>query len=241
MLIRSVKTFAVVAAVLAIFTVSSTASVSGQTRRRKRSPRPAPVATTIPVQTEPLVISRAEDFPDDSSRIVLPPASQEAIKSIADPNARGIEELRARLVALEGTKSKDPDQKQKRLLLYLDILTKAEQRAESLRKQLFEVIDKETSTKTRLDLIDVDIRPESIEKTVALAGSLRPEELREARRRGLGAEKSNLQALITDIVRTRSIIEQNLLRADSLVERLRIKLDKDIDDALADDPDERPE
>ncbi|HMJ08878.1 MAG TPA: hypothetical protein VK468_07725, partial [Pyrinomonadaceae bacterium] len=120
------------------------------------------------------------------------------------------------------------------------ILTKAEERSESLRKQVFEMIEKETVTKTRLDSIDLDIRPESIEKSVAMAGTLRPEELREGRRKSLAAEKANLQTLLTDIQRTRSILEQNLVRADSLVDRLRSKLDKDIDAALADDPEEKP-
>jgi len=224
----------------AVLIGASVLDVSGQTRRRKRVSKPVPVATPLPVQSEPLVISRAEDFPDDSSRIVLPPAAQETIRTIEDPSARNIEELRARLSTLESIKSKDPDQKQKRLLLYIDILSKAETRAESLRKQLFDVIDKETTTRTRLDLIDSDIRPESIEKSVAMAGTLRPEELRDGRRKSLAAEKSNLQTLLTEISRTRTTIEQNLQRADLLVERLRVKLDKDIDDALADDVDEKP-
>jgi hypothetical protein len=164
----------------------------------------------------------------------------EPIKAVEDPTGRDIEALRARLNALESSNSKEADQKQKKLLLYLDILTKAEQRAESLRKQLFEMIEKESTVRTRLDSIDLDVRPESIEKNVAMAGSLRPEELRESRRKSLTAEKANLQTLLADIQRTRSVLDQNLTRADSLVERLRSKLDKDIDDALADDPDKKP-
>lgn len=215
-----------------------TADAQAQTRRKKRVARPLPVVTIQP-QAEPQIISRADEFPDQNSQ-AIPPPGKDYVK-IDDPNGRSIEELRARVNAIESSNSKDPDQKQKRLLLYIDILTKAEQRAESLRKQVFEMIEKENTVKTRLDSIDVDIRPEAIERNVALAGTLRPEELREARRKSLTAERTNLQTLLTDIQRTRTVLEQNLQRADSLVERLRTKLDKDIDDVLVDDTDQKPQ
>jgi hypothetical protein len=219
--------------------ISFALNADAQTRRRKRTTRPLPPVTITQPQTEPLVISRAEDFPDQNSQAIPSQPVGEAVK-IDDPNGRSIEELRLRLNAVEASSSKEADQKQKRLLLYLDILTKAEGRAESLRKQVFDMIEKETTVKTRLDSIDLDIRPESIEKNVAIAGSLRPEELRESRRKSLTAEKANLQTLLTDIQRTRSVLEQNLQRADALVERLRTKLDKDIDDALTDDTEKKP-
>ena len=236
----STTRLAVLATLVTFFLVSFGAEAHGQTRKRKRTT----TRTTQPVliaqpQGEPLIISRAGDFPDQNAQ-AIPAPTIEAVRPVDDPTGRGIEELRARLNALESSNSKESDQKQKRLLLYLDILTKAEQRAESLRKQLFEVIEKESVIKTRLDSIDIDIRPESIEKNVAMAGSLRPEELRETRRKSLSSERANLQILLNDIQRTRSLLDQNLQRADSLVERLRTKLDKDIDDVLADDPDQKP-
>ena len=228
----------VIALVLSLFVAFFAADSQAQTRKKKRTTRPLPVVTMQP-QGEPLIISRAGDFPDQNSQAIPPPP--ETLHSIDDPNGRGIEELRARLNAIESSTSKEADQKQKRLLLYLDILTKAEQRAENLRKQVFEMIEKETVTRTRLDSIDIDVRPESIERNVALVGTMRPEELREARRRSLTAERTNLQNLLADIQRTRSVLEQNLQRADSLVERLRTKLDKDIDDALADGTEQKPQ
>lgn len=223
-------------AVVLVFTASDSA---GQSRKRKRAPRSTPPVMVSQPVAEPLIISRAEDFPDQNVQPEAPPVNLLPSTTADDANGKSIEDLRLRLGILEAA-GKDPDQKQKRLLLYLDILTKAEQRSESLRKQLFDMIEKETSVKTRLDAIEIDVRPESIEKNVAMAGSLRPEELRESRRKSLAAEKANLQSLLTDIQRTRSIIDQNLQRADSLVERLRSKLDKDINDALADDTEQKP-
>jgi hypothetical protein len=117
--------------------------------------------------------------------------------------------------------------------------TKAEQRAESLRKERFELIEKENAMHSRLDQIDVDIRPEMIDRSVAMAGSLRPEELREARRKSLAAEKQNLTNLLNEIAITKNRLEQDILRAEALVEKIRVKLDKDIDDALtSDQPDQ---
>jgi hypothetical protein len=133
-------------------------------------------------------------------------------------------------------KKKDYDDKQKRLALNLDILTKAEQRSESLRKQLFELAERENNVKMRLETIEYDNRSETIERQVALAGSLRPEELREMRRKNLEAEKRNLQNLLIEIQTSRTNLELTVQKAEQMVEKLRTKLEKDIDDALVDDP-----
>jgi hypothetical protein len=69
-------------------------------------------------------------------------------------------------------------------------------------------------------------------------GSLRPEEIREARRKSLDSEKRNLQTLLNEVVTTRTRLDNDLLRSDALVEKLRAKLEQDIESALADDPDE---
>ena len=71
---------------------------------------------------------------------------------------------------------------------------------------------------------------------MAFAGSLRPEELRNMRRKNLEIERTNLQSLLTEIQRTKANLDQNVQRADILVEKLRNKLEKEIDDALVDDP-----
>jgi len=127
------------------------------------------------------------------------------------------------------------DEKQKTLLLNLDILTRAEQRSESLRKQRFELIEKENTIQTRLDQIEYDVRPEMVERSVALTGSLRPEELRENRAKSLEAEKQKLTTLLTEVQNMRASLEVSVKNADDLVERLRTKLEKDIDSAISDD------
>jgi hypothetical protein len=201
-----------------------------QNNRKKAKPTPTPVRTTS--STEPAVISRADDYPT----VVIEPAPQNVDRSAASGSDTTIEELRERLLQLESkSNKKDPDQKQRQLALNLDILTKSEQRSDSLRKQLFEMIEKENTIRGRMDQIDNDMRPESIERTMATVGSLRPEELREQRRRSLALEKANLQTLLAAVQKNRTDLELNLQRSDALVEKLRVRIEKEIDEALADE------
>lgn len=225
------RTFAIAVAVL--FVLSAIGSSNAQTKKQKPT-RPEQVPTTP--STEPMVISRASDYinpnPQDPQKNTEP---RQSPSEDTEATSKLIEELQDRIKALEESRKDDYDRKQKRLLLNLDILTRAEQRSESLRKQLFELIEKENSTKARLEGIDIDLRPEAIERAVSFAGSLRPEELREARKKNLSADKANLQVLLNEIAKTRTSLELNLQKSDSLVEKLRQKLEKEIDDALADD------
>jgi hypothetical protein len=226
--------------------VAVAADMSAQTNRRRRTSTPIPAPTATPITSEPLVISRADEFPDENSRAIPPDPNELKQGSGADTASIGtLEELGNRIKNLEAARNAkpvDPDEKQKRLLLNLDILTRAESRSESLRKQVFEMIEKENAVKTRLDSLDYDLRPEVIERSTALIGSLRPEEIRASRRKSLESERTNLQSLLTEIQRTRSSLEISLQRADVLVEKLRAKFEKEIDTALEDDSDNhRPE
>src|SRR5438105_7000594 len=138
--------FAVMTAVL--FTVGGDA----QTHRRHRS-QPKPLATP-PVLTGAEIISQAGDY---SEPVAAPPETAAPAKPPVT-NAERIRELNARIKKLEAEKKSNYDDRQKRMLMNLDILTRAEQRTESLRKQLFEMIEKENTINARLEQIAYDIR-----------------------------------------------------------------------------------
>jgi membrane-associated HD superfamily phosphohydrolase len=217
----------------------------GQTKKKKKHTARKPVAARPVTQTgDASVVSRADQYQDSSAQIIQPITPSLAdTQGLPDDTAKRIKDLQARIKKLESTQASDKkstyEQRQQVLLTNLDILTKSEQRAESLRKQRFEMIDKESSIRTRLDQLEVDIRPESIERSVATVGTLRPEELREAKRKSLEAEQKNLQNLLNDVVAARTKIEADILRSDALTEKLRTRLEKDIDDALdSDEPDQ---
>jgi hypothetical protein len=181
------------------------------------------------------IISEAGDIQDPQPQPEKTPVRQ------SGTNATRIKDLNDRVTKLETEKKAPYDERQKMLLLNLDILTRAEQRTESLRKQVFEMIEKENAIKIRLEQIEFDIRPETIDRTtIQMGGSLRPEEIRENRRKTLDGERRNLQSLLAQIQTTHTSLDATLLRAEQLVDRLREKLEKDIDNSLLkeDQPDQ---
>ena len=239
--------FVLSAALFCVFV--SVSDSNAQNSRRKKRVKPQPIVA--PTQT-PTIVSRSSQYLDGNqivlgetpnqtettNEIVSPPPTNTTEQNSAEVDDR-IKELNARIKSLESGSRNDYDQKQKRLATNLDILTKAETRAESLRKQLFEIVEKEATVRTRLEQISFDARPEMIERTSAFVGSLRPEEIREQRRKSLDAEKRNLELLVIQIQTTRASLEENVQKADFLVERVRLKLDKEIDAALADDKEDQ--
>jgi hypothetical protein len=237
LLLRLVLPLMIIGSVL--FVVSD---VSAQATRRRSTPIPAPTAT--PSGSDAMVISRADEFPDENSRAIPPDPNELKAAGVDAASLFTLEELGNRIKNLEAggraVPKADPDEKHKRLLLNLDILTRAEQRSESLRKQVFEMLEKENAVKTKLDSLEWDLRPEVIERSTALIGSLRPEELRASRKKSLESERVNLTTLLAEIQRARATLDLSLQRADALVEKLRNKFEKEIDTALEDNPNDRP-
>jgi len=219
-------------------------TASAQTKKKKKHSARKPVAATTTSTGDASVVSLADQYQDGSNQIIQPntPSLAATDPSLPAETAQRLKELQARIKKLESAPKNDKntyEERQKILLTNLDILTKAEQRVESLRKQRFDLVDKESSIQTRLDQIELDMRPESIDRSVATIGTLRPEEYREAKRKSLEAEKKNLTNLQNEVVNTRTALDQNLLNASALVEKLRTRLEKDINDSLdADQPDQ---
>ncbi|MFZ1699586.1 MAG: hypothetical protein WBO10_05635 [Pyrinomonadaceae bacterium] len=192
-----------------------------------------PLATPPPVLSTAEIISRASDY---NVRPVETKTPDKIDEKEGSASSATVDELTARIAKLEAGRTLSYDEKQKRLLLNLDILTRAEQRSESLRKQLFEMIEKENSVRSRMQQIEFDSRPEMIERSLQMAGSMKPEEIRDSRRKSLLAEKTNLAVLLTEIESTRANLASSLSRSDQIVEKLRTKLEKDIDDSFLKEP-----
>lgn len=237
--LNSDKFLAAAIAILICLFVSSL-EINAQTNRR-RTIKPVAAPTPTSSSNIPAVISRANDYltPDQIIEPETPPVETAAtLDEKVDKFNTRLKEMNSRLKSLESTQKNEYDEKQKRLLLNLDILTRAEQRAESLRKQLYELIEKENSVKTRIEQVDYNLRPEMIERSAAYAGSLRPEEIRDQNKKTLEVEKEKLEVLLAQIQTNRANLEENVRKADSMVEKVRARAEKDIDDALTD---EKPE
>jgi len=221
-----------------VFGVSVTAGVANAQTRKKRHTTKTTQTVPVQPQTQPEIVSRADDYANDST-IINPQTDQQNATQTepVDTTKQQLSALKARVRNLESNKDSEYDLKQKRLALNLEILNRAEQRAESLRKQRFDMIEKEGTIKTKIEQIENDLRPEMIERTVAMTGSLRPEELRDARKKNLEAERTSQQSLLEEVQSTLSRLDDSVKKADDLVDRLRAKLDKDIDAALVDETD----
>jgi len=222
---RIFKRINMLVAALGVVLYASVASADAQATKT----RPKPLATPPPVLTGAEIISRAGEEAEIVPVIKVVETPAEMPKS---SNSAKINDLSERIKKLESGQRSTYDEKQKRLLLNLDILTRTEQLTESLRKQLFEMIEKESAVKARLDQIEFEARPEIIERSLQLGGSFRPEEIRENRRRSLAAEKTNIQSLLGEIQATRATLTGKLQKAESMADRVRGKLEKDIDDSF---------
>lgn len=171
---------------------------------------------------------------------VAPANSVEAVASEIALLRRSVQGLSARLrevgdklAAPEAKPGAPASEKQHPILTNLDILTRTEQRAEGLRRQLFEQTEKENSLKARVMQFEEEMRPDSIERAVSLTGSTRTPDVRDARRRVLEHERKGVETLLVQTTQNRMRLEEDVRQADTLVLRLRQRLlpaiEKEID------------
>ena len=91
----------------------------------------------------------------------------------------------------------------------------AAQTLENLRGQLSDVQNQEADLKIRLEQLDIDLKPENIERYFSSVGSTRPEELRESRRRQLQIEKDRVAAQIEQLASRRVRLEAAITNAQA--------------------------
>jgi len=112
-------------------------------------------------------------------------------------------------------------EKQQKLIMGLEILVRAEQRVATLQKFHIELVEKEGLTRSRLAQVERDLKPQSIERSVAFEGSTQTEEIKESKRNTLQAERASLQALLQQIQSNLSDASSQVREAQSLAQRLR--------------------
>lgn len=176
--------------------------------------------TARPTNTTPL--------PQDSTGAVSadPVANEIALlrKSLQTLNAR-LREITEKVFSADAVKVGDaPAGKLNPLAQNLDILSRAEQRAEGLRRQLLEMTEKETAYRTRMMQLDDDMRPDSIDRSLSGIGTTRTPELRDLRRRQLDNERRGVEILLGQASTNRARLEDDVKQADLLVARIRQRL-----------------
>ena len=217
-----------------------------RTRRSRRATNPV-VTNTQPVVTptpsaDPQIISTAEQqaAEAEASQTTTPArrstrrrASEAAQQEDDDSVRRTVTDLSTQVTKL--TEKLSQMEQQQRTLVDLERLSRAEQRAETLRAQLIAAQEKETALTARLEQLQFDLRPENIERVAAPYGSTRPEDAREARRRGLESEIGRVRAQLDTLQTSRQRLESAIVSADAEVERLRKRIDDATEPRPADD------
>lgn len=115
-------------------------------------------------------------------------------------------------------------EKQQRFIMGLEILVRSEQRVATLQKAHTELIEKQIQVKSRLTQIELDLRPQSIERITQFEGSTQTVEIRENRRDKLVAEQRSLTQLVSQLDRSIADADYALREAQSHVFRLRRSL-----------------
>jgi len=87
--------------------------------------------------------------------------------------------------------------------------------ASTLKQQLLEIESKETRIRMRLEELDEQLKPESIERELAGIGSTHPEELRAHRRKLLTIERNGLQTQLDLLEEDRTRVEAAITAAEA--------------------------
>jgi len=219
-------------AVLIGFCVSD---ATGQ-KRRKRSTRSSKPAATSPTTDSTTASANADDptivSSADQTTATEGKAAKSRQKSAAptptpeseqDALRRSITELSGQVTKL--TEKLNQMEEQQRSLVDIERLSRAEQRAETLRSQLRDVQAKEIDVQAQLDQFDLALQPENIERAVAVYGTTRPELAREQRRKQLESQRDKIRDQYNQLEQSRVKLEAAIATADTEVETLHQRLE----------------
>lgn len=150
--------------------------------------------------------------------------------------AKSIEALNERLKVFSETFSSNQGlrltERQQKLLAAFEFLNRAEQRLATLQKHKVEMGEKLTEINIKLGEIEDQLRPESVDRSIAMRGTTNAQELRDNRRQLLTREKSELSNLINQI--RSSIIDTDGEISDTIrfLNRIRHRIFPEIENEL---------
>jgi len=226
---RSIRYIALLLAVL--IGVSVCSIETDAQRRRKRRVRRA----TRPVITNPAIAPPGSEQDGGSERIISTadenPADTNETGSQAKKKKSGEANMQQTIDALSNQVNRLNDklsqmQENERSLIDMERLTRAEQRAESVRAQILDTESKLADLQARMDQVDYSLKPENIDRSIAGYGTVHPEDARDSRRRQLENEKARLQAQITLLENSRTRLQASLSTAEAEVDLLRRRMDQ---------------
>jgi chromosome segregation ATPase len=186
---------------------------------KKPTPSQANTSQQAEKRSQPTVVA-----PQQADR-----ASQPEPVAQPSPNCEEVEQLRKNLqelkVQVRQLRRKVTEiEKDRQVNVLRDVLSREEQRAETLQIRLRETLEKQIALQNRLQQVDQDLRPEAIERMFVGVGMVRPEEARETVRRRLSAERQGIQAQLDLLRQERARLTASLASADAAIQRLRSRI-----------------
>ncbi|CAN5662618.1 hypothetical protein BH20ACI3_BH20ACI3_07570 [soil metagenome] len=212
-----------------------------QTRRKRRSRRVVRPVVTNPIITPAeaqkarasgdKIISTADETPDaEVDETTQSAETRPKMGKNAGKPAAVDEDIQQTINGLSSQVNRLNDklsqmQETDHALMDMERLSRAEQRAESLRSQQVEVESKLADLQSKLEETEYLMKPENIERGMATFGSTRPEEAREARRRKLESDRTRLLAQTKILETSRVRLESAVATADAESDLLRRRLE----------------
>ena len=124
--------------------------------------------------------------------------------------------------------------KQQRFVMGLEILVRSEQRVATLQKLQSDLLEKQIQLKQRIKQVELDLRPQSIERSTSIQGSTDTVEIRENRRDTLLEHQRGLNNALAQAEQNLFEAQAGLREAQSHVNRLRRMLLPQIEKEIAD-------
>jgi DNA repair exonuclease SbcCD ATPase subunit len=229
---RSIRYIALLLAILIGISVCSIETDAQRRRKRRvrRAPRPVVMNPAIAAPgseqdggSERIISTADENGNPDGSEAGTPPrkrstkSGEASMQQTIDALSNQVNRLNDKLSQMQETD---------RSLIDMERLTRAEQRAESVRSQMLDTESKLADLQARMDQVDYALKPENIDRSIAGFGTVHPEDARDTRRRQLENEKARLQAQITLLENSRTRLQASLSTAEAEVDLLRRRLDQ---------------
>jgi hypothetical protein len=206
------------------------AEVGMAQKRKRRTRRTAKPVAPRPVIQNPTIAPPGESTDEikivstaDEGPVQDPAAEKSNTKtSKSSTSGQSSEDVQRTITTLSNQVNKLNEklsqiQEEERDEREMESLTRLEQRAEQLRSQLIDA---------QVKMVEYSLRPENIDKITQTSGSVRPEEVRETRKRQLENERSRIDAQLKILETGKTRLEVSLASADSQVDMLRSKIEQ---------------
>ena len=112
-------------------------------------------------------------------------------------------------------------EKQQKLIMGMELLTRTELRVANFQKAQIELTERLNASRNRLAQVEIDLRPRNLNNSTAFEGTTETDELRDNRKQKLQAERTSLIQLMTTIQANLTETVDNLREAQALADRLR--------------------